>query len=171
MRILTDKVDGESPACFDLFCGIGGLTIGLEKAGIRTIGGVDSWEEAKTTFDSNLAPLRCMAADVTRVGVHQLEQFFGVQACEIDIVAGGPPCQGFSTVGKRDATDPRNFLWTAFRDLVAAVRPAYLIIENVEGLLVMEKGRVRDAILESFAEIGYRMDYRLLPRPTTAFLS
>ena len=85
-----------------------------------------------------------------------------MKASEIDIVAGGPPCQGFSTVGKRDATDPRNSLWTAFRDIVAAIRPAYVIIENVEGLLVMEKGGVREAILESFAEIGYRMDYRLL---------
>jgi DNA (cytosine-5)-methyltransferase 1 len=162
VRIMAEKPNTTVPSCLDLFCGIGGLAIGLERAGIRTLGGVDSWEDAKVTFDRNLAPRRCLPADVAKVSVSRLAEFFGVPAREIDIVAGGPPCQGFSTVGKRDVTDPRNSLWTAFRDLVAAIRPAYVIIENVEGLLVMGKGRVRDAIIESFAEIGYHMECRLL---------
>ena len=66
---------------------------------------------------------------------------------------------------------PPNSLWTAFRDTVAAIRPAYLIIENVEGLLVMEKGKIRDAIFESFAEIGYQMDCRLLAPRSTVYHS
>ncbi len=152
----------DGPACLDLFCGIGGLTIGLEQAGIRSVGGIDHWADAQATFEHNLAPLRCMLADVTKLSVSDVGQFFKAPAAEIDIVTGGPPCQGFSTVGKRDSADPRNSLWTAFRDVVAAIRPAYVIIENVEGLVVMEKGKVRDAILASFGEIGYRMDCRLL---------
>lgn len=152
----------EGPASLDLFCGIGGLTIGLEQAGIRSIGGVDRWNDAKITFERNLAPLKCMPGEVGTITLGDIESFFGVSAADIEIIAGGPPCQGFSTVGKRDAADPRNSLWTAFRDLVAAIRPAYVIIENVEGLLVMEAGKVRDAIIQSFAEIGYRMGCKLL---------
>src|SRR5207247_389803 len=102
------------PLGLDLFSGIGGLTIGLEAAGIRSIGGVDFSNEAKTSSDHNPAPLRCMLADVTKLTAANIERFFGITAVDIDIVAGGPPCQGFSTVGKRDATDPRNALWTSF---------------------------------------------------------
>lgn len=159
---MAGKRSNVRPVCLDLFCGIGGLTSGLEAAGLRAVGGVDHWAEAKATFERNLAPLRCMEADLTLTSLPQIENFFGISAADIDIVAGGPPCQGFSTVGKRDAADPRNLLWTAFRDLVASIRPAYVIIENVEGLIVMQRGKVRDLILESFAEIGYRMDCRLL---------
>src|SRR5262245_7884219 len=132
------KVD--NPKCLDLFCGIGGLTLGLHRAGICSVGGIDVWKEAKATFDHNLAPLECLLADVTKVTVPQVESFFGVRAADLDVVAGGPPCQGFSTVGKRDSSDPRNTLWTAYQALVGEIRPAYVVIENVEGLLVMQKG-------------------------------
>jgi DNA (cytosine-5)-methyltransferase 1 len=152
----------EGPTCLDLFCGIGGLTIGLEQAGIRSLGGIDCWEDAKATFDHNLAPLRCMLGDLTKISTHQMGESFGIDPLEIDVIAGGPPCQGFSTVGKRDASDPRNDLWSAFGNVVAAIRPAYVVIENVEGLVVMEKGKVRDAIIARFAEMGYRLECRLL---------
>jgi DNA (cytosine-5)-methyltransferase 1 len=151
-----------APKCLDLFCGIGGLTLGLHQAGISSVGGIDCWEDAQHTFERNLAPLRCMRADVTSVSVPQIEQFFGVNAAEIDVLAGGPPCQGFSTVGKRDSADPRNRLWTTYQALVGEIHPAYVIIENVEGLLVMDKGAVRDAIITGFNALGYRMACRLL---------
>lgn len=101
------------PLCLDLFCGIGGLTRGLDAAGIRSVGGVDCWGEAKATFEHNLAPLRCMQADLTKVTLGEIERSLDFSASDVDIVAGGPPCQGFSTVGKRDESDPRNSLWTA----------------------------------------------------------
>ncbi|MGE3821944.1 MAG: DNA cytosine methyltransferase, partial [Isosphaeraceae bacterium] len=123
-------------SCLDLFCGIGGLTLGFQAAGIRSIGGIDHWEDAKTTFERNHKPLRCMLSDLTRTTVEEIEAFFGIEASQIDLVAGGPPCQGFSTVGKREEKDPRNLLWRHYRELVSAIRPAYVIIENVEGMLV-----------------------------------
>ncbi|MGL5098078.1 MAG: DNA cytosine methyltransferase, partial [Planctomycetia bacterium] len=150
------------PHCLDLFCGVGGLTLGLHRAGARTLGGVDHWAEAQATFNHNLAPLRCLKADLTTTTVGDIESFFKIDAAALDVVAGGPPCQGFSTVGKRDTGDPRNELWNAYRRLVDAVRPAYIVIENVEGLLVMKGGAVRDAIIDGFAEVGYRMKCKLL---------
>lgn len=150
------------PRCLDLFCGIGGLTLGLEAAGMSSIGGIDHWPDAGATFEHNLAPLRCMIADLARTTVREIEEFFGVDSSEIDIIAGGPPCQGFSTVGKRRETDPRNALWRHYCDLVSEIRPAYVIIENVEGMLVGHRGRQAEAVIAGFRGIGYRMKCKLL---------
>jgi DNA (cytosine-5)-methyltransferase 1 len=149
------------PKCLDLFCGIGGLSLGLEAAGFDCFGGIDHWEDAAVTFEHNLHH-SCMRADLRRVALTKIEEFFSLAASNIDIVAGGPPCQGYSTVGRRDEADPRNGLWLPFRDLVHQIRPAYVVMENVEGMLVMEDGRIRDAVIRSFAEIGYRMKCKLL---------
>jgi DNA (cytosine-5)-methyltransferase 1 len=151
-----------SPRFLDLFCGIGGLSLGLEQAGLCPVGGIDVWGEALATFKHNHPGVKTLQADITRVTLARIEAEFGTTAGDIDLVVGGPPCQGFSTVGKRDSTDPRNLLWQGFHQIVAAVRPAYLVIENVEGLNVMQKGSVRDGIVAEFNGIGYRMKTGLL---------
>lgn len=145
----------------DLFCGIGGLTIGLQRSGIESVGGVDIWQDALDTFHHNLN-LPTLCADLTKVTAAEICAHFGVVAKDIDILVGGPPCQGFSTVGKRDSKDPRNSLWSYYLEIVNEIRPAYVLIENVEGLVVMEKGTVCDSIVESFAKIGYLMQWKLL---------
>ena len=151
-----------NPKCLDLFCGIGGLTLGLSRAGFECVGGIDNWEEAKATFEYNLSPTRCFLADLTKTSVRQIEEFIGMPASEIDVISGGPPCQGFSTVGKRDESDPRNRLWQRYRDLVAEIRPAYILIENVEGMLVVRAGELANEMTDSFGEIGYQMKCKLL---------
>lgn len=152
----------DAPRCLDLFCGIGGLTLGFEAAGIQSVGGVDHWSEAKATFEHNHSPLRCMLSDLTQTTVVEIEEFFNLDASTLDIVAGGPPCQGFSTVGKREETDPRNNLWRHYCELVSAIRPAYVVIENVEGMLVGHGGRQAEAVIAGFNEAGYRMKCKLL---------
>ena len=132
------------PRFLDLFCGIGGLSLGLQQAGHCPIGGIDLWGEALTTFRHNHPGVPTLQADITRVTSARIEAEFGAAASAIDVVVGGPPCQGFSTVGKRDSGDPRNLLWQGFHQIGAEVRPAYVVIENVEGLNVMQKGGVRD---------------------------
>ena len=151
-----------TPRFLDLFCGIGGLSLGLQQAGLCPIGGIDLWGEALTTFRHNHPGVPTLQADITRVTSTRIEAEFGAAASAIDVVVGGPPCQGFSTVGKRDSADPRNLLWQGFHQIVAEVRPAYVVIENVEGLNVMQKGGVRDGIIAEFNGIGYRMKADML---------
>jgi len=79
----------KKPRCLDLFCGIGGLALGLERAGLACVGGVDHWMQAGMTFEQNLAPLRCFTADLMTTNLHSIERHFGVQADEIDVVTGG----------------------------------------------------------------------------------
>lgn len=150
------------PRFLDLFCGIGGLSLGLQQAKMIPAGGIDLWEDARVTFERNHPGVRFLPADINRVSLRRIETAFGVEASDIDVVVGGPPCQGFSTVGKRDEGDPRNLLWRSFHHLVKEIRPAYVVIENVEGLNVMQKGGVRDGIIGEFNEIGYRMKAALL---------
>jgi len=71
------------------------------------------------------------------------------------VVLGGPPCQGFSVAGKRDPNDPRNKLFREFVRVVDELKPDYFVMENVPGILTMQKGKVAEAILEAFDEIGY----------------
>jgi DNA (cytosine-5)-methyltransferase 1 len=151
-----------SPQFLDLFCGIGGLSLGLQRAGLLPLGGIDSWDEALATFARNHPGIRFLRADLTVLTLAQIESAFGVTADAIDVIVGGPPCQGFSTVGKRDVDDPRNRLWQNFHGLVNAIRPAYVVVENVEGLNVMKNGGIRDRLIEEFNAIGYLMKAKLL---------
>jgi DNA (cytosine-5)-methyltransferase 1 len=150
------------PRFLDLFCGIGGLGLGLQKAGLIPVGGVDHWADALDTFRRNHPGVKCVKADVASLTVAKLESALDLDVATVDVVAGGPPCQGFSTVGKRDSDDPRNGLWRGFFDLVRLIRPRYVVIENVEGLNVMKGGTIRDGIIREFQEIGYGMKATLL---------
>jgi DNA (cytosine-5)-methyltransferase 1 len=165
-QILATKMETvkkqRSPHFLDLFCGIGGLSIGLQQSGMSPIGGIDNWDEARSTFERNHLGAKFLLADINTISLNRIEAEFATEARAIDVVVGGPPCQGFSTVGKRDEADPRNLLWRSFYDLVKEIRPAYIVIENVEGLNVMQKGAVRDGIISEFNGIGYGMKAKLL---------
>ncbi|MDP2139797.1 MAG: DNA cytosine methyltransferase [Gammaproteobacteria bacterium] len=155
-------MNNEVISALDLFCGIGGLSLGLEKAGLNVIGGVDNWDDAAKTFEHNHNGKRCMIADVSKIGGEEICKYFGISAREIDVLVGGPPCQGFSTVGKRDMSDPRNKLWEHYLEIIAQLRPAYVLIENVEGMVVSDKGGVCNNVVSSLNLIGYHAKWKLL---------
>ena len=146
----------------DLFCGIGGLTSGLEAAGLKCVLGVDLWPEAGKTFEHNHKNAPFLCADLTKISPENLLKSAGLNFASVDVIVGGPPCQGFSTIGKRLQKDPRNTLWKHYLEIVDHVRPAYVLIENVEGMNVMAGGAVRDGIIKAFADIGYEMTARVL---------
>lgn len=133
----------------------------MERAGFETVGGIDNWEQAKATYEHNLDH-DCMSADLSEVRTSEIEGYFGVSRQEIDLIVGGPPCQGFSTVGKREIDDPRNQLWRHYRNLVDEIRPHYVLIENVEGMVVDNDGEVRDNVIAAFREAGYQMKAKIL---------
>jgi len=141
----------------DLFCGAGGLSEGLRQAGLKPVAGVDFDKHAVATYRHNHPGVPVIEGDIAEVSGEQLMALAGTR--EIDLIAGGPSCQGFSTHGKRMQDDPRNFLFKHFVRLVDEIRPSMFLMENVRGMLTYEKGAFRRQIEAAFAEIGYRTDF------------
>lgn len=150
-------VSGSSPSVIDLFCGAGGLSEGLRQAGMTPVAGVDFDKHAVATYRHNHPGVPVIEGDVEEVTGEHLMKLAGTR--EIDLMAGGPSCQGFSTHGKRMQDDPRNFLFKHFVRLVDEVRPRMILMENVRGMLTYEKGAFRRQIEAAFDEIGYRTDF------------
>jgi len=142
------------PIVIDLFCGAGGLSEGLRQAGFDSRVGVDFDKNAIATYKLNHPGAEVICGDVADVTGAQLMDLAGDR--DIDLIAGGPSCQGFSTHGKRIQDDPRNFLFKHFVRLVDEVRPKMFLMENVRGMLTYSKGVFRRQIEEAFAEIGYK---------------
>lgn len=159
-RTSTQDDNGSSPLAIDLFCGAGGLSAGLEEAGFRSIAGVDFDRHAMASFVANHPSAVPFLGDIAYVKAKDLEEAAGRR--EVDLIAGGPSCQGFSTTGKRIEDDPRNFLFRHFVRLVGDVQPKMVMIENVKGLLTFRSGYFRDLINESFRRVGYRMISKVL---------
>lgn len=144
----------DSPIAVDLFCGAGGLSEGLRQAGFSAAAAVDFDPTAMATFSRNHPEARAVMADISRVSGPDL---IGHIDREVDLVAGGPSCQGFSTHGKRNADDPRNFLFEHFIRLVEEINPKFVLMENVKGLLTYGRGQFKSRIEEAFDAIGYRV--------------
>ena len=144
-----------SPVLIDLFCGAGGLSEGLRQAGFIPAVGVDFDRNALSTYAQNHPASKPVLSDIRTVTGEQLMELAGTP--DIDLVAGGPSCQGFSTHGKRVEDDPRNYLFKEFVRLVGEIRPKYFLMENVKGLLTYSKGHFQNLIETSFSAIGYRV--------------
>lgn len=142
----------------DLFCGAGGLSKGFEEAGFKIELAIDMWEDAIKTYNHN------HKNDVAKcMNIHELtNEYLDNVSKEIVGIIGGPPCQGYSTVGTRDVNDPRNHLYKEYYRVVKQVRPKFFVIENVKGLLTLNKGSFKDDIIQHFTELGYNVSYKLL---------
>jgi DNA (cytosine-5)-methyltransferase 1 len=143
----------------DLFCGAGGLSHGFEMAGFRIGAAIDADPVAAETYRLQHPNVPFFIEDVREIPGKRLLDAAGGH---VDLVIGGPSCQGFSTHGKRDPNDPRNYLFKEFVRLVREIRPSWVVMENVKGLLTYDRGRYRDEIHASFRRIGYRIESRVL---------
>lgn len=137
----------------DLFCGAGGMTQGLLQAGLRPVASVEINPIASATHLKNFPDCHHFCDDIKNLNSQKLLAQIG--SPEVHLVVGGPPCQGFSVAGKRDPNDPRNRLFREFVRIVSEIRPWYVVMENVPGILTIQKGAVKQAICEAFEEIGY----------------
>lgn len=144
------------PVFVDVFSGAGGLTAGLTAAGWRCALAIDNWKEAIETHRLNFEGHPATCIDVKRLDARTLATKLDGRP---DWLVGGPPCQGFSTVGKRMWDDDRNDLFTEFMRIARILEPPNLLIENVLGLRDMG---ATAAVLELFGGLGYSMTCHVL---------
>lgn len=144
--------------CLDLFCGAGGLSCGLHMAGLQTVAGIDFDAAAINTFNRNKLG-KGIVADIEAI---TSEEVLGLCGGKVDIVAGGPPCQGFSLSGFRDERDKRNRLYKSFVRIVRDVKPRAFLLENVPGLVSLFEGRAKKAIEEEFSALGFKVAHKIL---------
>lgn len=143
------------PTALSLFAGAGGCSLGFQQAGFDVLFATDINEDAVASYQHNFPETPCEAADIRDLGPEVLLEKIGLQAGELDVLLGGPPCQGFSSAGMKAAEDPRNSLVGHYVRLLEGMRPKWFIMENVEGLLTNDGGmHVRDA-LQAFIKAGY----------------
>lgn len=144
----------------DVFSGCGGFSCGLERAGMKCILGIDIDPDAIETFKLNHKSAQTYCGDVRELKNSALKKLTKNQ--KVDFVVGGPPCQGFSTVGKGESNDPRNLLFLEFLRIVKSLNPKGIVIENVTGLLANKNKDILDNIFNIFNKMGYRMEGRVL---------
>ena len=128
------------PSVIDLFSGVGGLSLGAARAGFRLAASVELDPIASKSHLDNFPHTRHLECDVAKLDGGTLLEASGLAKGELTGLIGGPPCQGFSHIGKRDQTDPRNDLFGHFFRLVAETSPTFYLAENVPGIL-SEKSR------------------------------
>ncbi len=140
----------------DLFCGCGGMSKGLTDAGINVIAGIDIWNVAINSYKSNFNHIG-ICDDLTKLSPEIFESIHNKDKIKIDLIVGGPPCQGFSIAGKRDNKDPRNSLFMEYIKYINFYNPKTIIMENVIGILSMktETGEKVIDIIMSMLNINY----------------
>lgn len=144
----------------DLFCGCGGLSLGFEQAGFNILLGIDMWKDALQTFEHNHKNGRTLCADLANLSAVDVDNAMNHE--KVDVIIGGPPCQGFSIAGKRIVDDDRNKLYKSFVRMVEHFQPTAFVLENVPNILSIGDGIVRDAIIKDFSDLGYNVETKVL---------
>ena len=145
----------------DLFSGAGGLSYGFESAGFNVLLGIDNDKKALETFEFNHKGAKSICGDITKITYEgDIKPLIGDKS--IDVIIGGPPCQGMSLSGPRKFDDPRNKLYLSYIRLVEEIKPKAFVIENVPGLVGLFGGQIKDSIIEKFKLMGYNIQYKIL---------
>lgn len=153
-----------SPTCIDLFSGCGGLSLGLDRAGLSVLAAIDFDENAIKTYKENFPHVEhALHKDLTKFPARELSKLIGIT--QVDVIVGGPPCQGFSTARSRDGAnsgprlidDGRRHLYKQFLQYVEFFRPRVFVMENVLGLKSADNGRYFTRIQREARKAGYRV--------------
>ena len=152
-------------AVLDLFCGTGALSYGLSKrnSAFTTVAGVDLDTAAVKTAAANHESAHIVCNKIENIAPLELVRQAGVS--QVDVIVGGPPCQGFSSLRPSrgsELEDPRNNLYKQFVKYVDILRPTVFLMENVVGLVSASEGKLLEGILKGFKKIGYSVDWRIL---------
>lgn len=144
----------------DLFCGCGGLSLGFLQAGYHVVAGIDNWADAIETFNLNHSDSKGICKNLLDYDPIELQQSESIS--EVDVIVGGPPCQGFSIAGKRIIDDERNQLYKSFLKFVDFYKPKAFVMENVPNILSIGGGAIKSQILSDFEKIGYTIKFKTL---------
>ena len=141
------------PTFIDLFSGAGGFLRGFLNAGFRPLFSVENWSPAIKTHKKNYPKIPIITKDIRSISDKEFEDIKGEDS--IDVVIGGPPCQGFSTIGSRNPDDERNNLILEFLRVVKILKPKCFVMENVRGLVSSKNGFYKKTLEERFKQMGY----------------
>ncbi len=145
----------------DLFSGAGGLSLGFKLEGFKIVLSVEKEKTYQDTYKLNNPECTCLNEDITKLNIEKMCSTYLANSSVTGII-GGPPCQGYSSVGNRNKKDPRNTLVYYFIKWVEAIKPRFFVMENVPGILTMDEGKVVKKIKQLYDNIGYECHVRLL---------
>lgn len=147
----------------DLFCGAGGFSYGIEKnKSFKTVVALDNNQKALDTFKTNIKKVHVICGDICNQSIKENIIKTSIEN-HVNMIIGGPPCQGFSLKGKKlGLEDPRNFLFQEYLKIVELIKPDIFIIENVKAILSTSAGYFRDQIIKRVKELGYYVKYGVL---------
>ena len=160
----SEKDNKDNYNFVDLFAGCGGLSEGLREAGFKEVFSIEIDKDACDTLRKNFPESHIFEEKIEDVNGKKIDSV--VKGRKIHLVAGGPPCQGFSVAGLRNPHDQRNQLFKEFVRIVRHLNPDFILLENVPGILTMQNGEVYKEIIRQFENLGYKMNVRILESAT-----
>ncbi len=147
----------------DLFAGAGGLSCGLQRAGFNTLLAVEINKNYAATYEHNHPDTPVVKKDIRDLSNEEVLDITGLKPGNLDLLAGGPPCQGFSiNAPVRSLDDQRNHLFKEYLRIAKVLMPKVIIIENVTGIISLGKGTVVESIYEELGRMGYSVQHKIL---------
>lgn len=147
----------------DLFCGAGGLSEGFRQAGYHVLAGNDFFDAAGETFAATHPEAKFLPGPIQQYAADDFLKAAGLEAGELDVLVGGPPCQGFSVYNhQRGLHDERSSLYQEYLRIVAGLRPNWIVLENVTGMTSAGGGAAVKAILDGLGDLGYSVEAKIL---------
>lgn len=163
LKITDPREETGKYTSIELFAGAGGLALGVERAGFNTLGLIEVDKYAAGTLRTNRPNWRVIHDDIASISCLDLEDYFGIENRELDLLSGGAPCQAFSYAGKRlGLEDARGTLFYHYAIFLEKLQPKMFLFENVRGLLTHDKGRTYSTILNIFEQTGYTIQKAVL---------
>lgn len=161
--VIHERDRNKALTTIDLFCGAGGLTEGFRQAGFKCLYGNDAMAEAVQTFSHNHPSVWADGRSIEDISPAEIRKILKIRRGELDVLVGGPPCQGFSiNAPDRFLCDPRNKLFKDYVRFLDEFQPSAFVLENVPGLLSIAEGKIFDQILQELKSLGYEVTYRIL---------
>lgn len=147
----------------DLFCGAGGLSEGFRQAGYRVLAGNDFFDAAGETFAATHREAKFLPGAIQQYSPEDFLEAAGLNPGELDVLVGGPPCQGFSVYNhQRGLHDERSSLYLEYLRIVAGLLPNWVVLENVTGMTSAGGGAAVNAIIEGLGKLGYKVEAKIL---------